>query len=83
MNNLKAGYLTTEFWITVVSLLLDGVTALVNGNVYVNHPHIAIALLAAQGVLVGLYTIGRSVIKASAAYSDPTPETPVTASTGG
>jgi hypothetical protein len=72
------GYRTTEFYLVIVSMLIDGVTALVNSNVYSTHPTVARDLLAAQTVLVSVYALGRSLVKAFGPSDPAADTTPVT-----
>ena len=60
----KPGYLTTEFWTTVVTTVL-GIIQLSTGAVDVNNKYVAIGM----AIIVGLYNGSRGIAKAGLPYT--------------
>ncbi len=63
-SSIKPGWMTSEFYLVVGSMIIDGLTTLINSNIYSNHPALTRDLLIVQTVLVSVYALGRSIIKA-------------------
>ena len=60
----KPGYLTTEFWTTVFSMVI-GVVQMATGAVAVNNKWVALAM----AIVVGLYNASRGIAKQGVAYN--------------
>lgn len=73
------GIFTSEFWLVVGSMIIDGLTTLINSNVYANHPALTRDLLIVQTILVSVYALGRSIVKA---FTPPVVVTPVDNASG-